>query len=125
MCAVGVFLEEMRENTLERRLCRCENANTGQGTNPPVGDVNTTSPTTRPVYVRLPKSGERCAITGLSRGTLNDLILGADAPVKSVMVARPGATRGVRLVCLESLLNHLDEEMAAQIKYKTAKGNIA
>lgn len=29
----------------------------------------------KPLYLRLPKSGKRCPATGLSRSTLNDLIL--------------------------------------------------
>jgi len=61
-----------------------------------------------PAYVRLPKPKERCAWTGLSRTTLNELILGPDAPVKSVVVRREGASRGVRLISLVDLLRHLD-----------------
>lgn len=61
-----------------------------------------------PAYIRLPKPKERCAWTGLSRTSLNELILGPDAPVESVVVRREGASRGVRLIKLQSLQDHLD-----------------
>lgn len=61
-----------------------------------------------PVYGRLPKSGERCPYTGLARSAMNDLILGVDPPVKSLVLARKGTHRGIRLVHLGSLLEHLN-----------------
>lgn len=61
----------------------------------------------RPEFIRLPKSGTRCEWTGLSRAKLNELVLGTDAPVKSVVLRQRGANRGVRLICLTSLLEHL------------------
>ena len=67
-----------------------------------------------PAFIRLPKPGERCAWTGLSRGSLNDLILGPDPKVKSLVLARPGAKRGVRLISLCSLLDYLERLMADQ-----------
>lgn len=72
-----------------------------------------------PVYGRLPKSGERCPYTGLARSAVNDLILGVDPPVKSVVLARKGASRGIRLVHLGSLLEHLNGLMSQQ---ETGKG---
>jgi len=61
-----------------------------------------------PWYVRLPRSGGRCRWTGLTRSSMNALVLGPNPPVKSVVVARKGASRGIRLVHLESLLEHLN-----------------
>ena len=65
-----------------------------------------------PVYIRLPKPGEKCPITGLSRGKLNELILPNERnhfspPVASKSLRKAGAQREVRLVLLESLMNYL------------------
>ena len=60
-----------------------------------------------PEFLRLPLSGRRCQVTGLSRGGMNDLILGPNPPVKSVCLRRPGARRGVRLVVTDDLLRYL------------------
>lgn len=67
---------------------------------------------TSPEYCRLPKSGTRCPITGLSRSALNELILPCSAngfkpPVRSVVLKKRHAVRGVRLIVVESLLDHL------------------
>ena len=66
-----------------------------------------------PKFIRLPAPGGRDPLTGLSRGTLNELILscpanGCNPPVRSVLIRKKGATRGVRLVDVFSLLSHLD-----------------
>jgi hypothetical protein len=61
----------------------------------------------RPEYLRLPKSGTRCRWTGLSRSALYELILSPRAPVKSVVLKRRGAKRGVRLIHLPSLIAYL------------------
>jgi hypothetical protein len=65
-----------------------------------------------PVYVRLPKPGEKCPITGLSRAKLNELILpnkrnNFSPPVASKSLRKKGSTRGIRLVLLESLMSYL------------------
>ena len=62
-----------------------------------------------PVYVRLPKSGERCEYSGLTRSKLNELILPNERnnyrpPVESKSVRERGAERGNPLILLESLL---------------------
>ena len=45
---------------------------------------------------------------------MNELILGSDAQVGSVVLRKPGASRGVRLIHLESLLEFLDHTMMEQ-----------
>jgi hypothetical protein len=75
------------------------------------GPTNQTS-TGGPVYIRLPKPGEKCPITGLSRAKLNELILpnernGFSPPVASKSLRQKGAQRGIRLVLLESLMAYL------------------
>lgn len=67
-----------------------------------------------PEFVRLPKSGTRCPWTGLSRSAICELILPARAPVKSVVLRRRGATRGVRLVLLSSLLRFLHAQATTE-----------
>ena len=66
----------------------------------------------QPVYIRLPKPGARDALTGLSRGTLAELTVACKAndwkpPVKSAVIRKRGAQRGIRLIGYESLLHHL------------------
>ena len=58
-------------------------------------------------FLRLPKVGGRCPVTGLSRATLNELILGPNPPVKSVVLRKRGKTRGIRLIETESLIAYL------------------
>jgi hypothetical protein len=66
----------------------------------------------RPEYIRLPSPGNRCRLTGLSRSTLAELVVPCEAnghkpPVKSLVVKKHGAIRGIRLINFESLLGHL------------------
>jgi hypothetical protein len=65
----------------------------------------------RPEFIRLPLNGA-CPWTGLTRAKLNELILACPVnnfkpPVRSVSLAPPGKTKGVRLIYLESLLDYL------------------
>ena len=66
-----------------------------------------------PKYIRLPRSGQRCQITGLSRSCLNRLVLptreNAFQPhVRSVVLkSRDESNRGVRMIEVESLLEYL------------------
>ena len=62
----------------------------------------------QPVYIRLPKPGTLCPYSSLSRSVLNTLVLGPNAPVKSVSLRKRHAIRGVRLIHLQSLLEYLD-----------------
>jgi hypothetical protein len=65
-----------------------------------------------PVYVRMPKPGGRCPYTGLSRSTLCELTVpnkanGFQPPVPSHVVRGVAATRGIRLIPLNALLEYL------------------
>lgn len=67
-------------------------------------------------WIRLPAPGERCPRTGLSRGSYNDLIF-ADPPlIQSVVVKKPGASRGIRLIRWASVRAHLDSLVEQQIQ---------
>jgi hypothetical protein len=66
-----------------------------------------------PKYIRLPRAGTRCAVTGLTRTALNELILptaanGYRAIVRSYSLKRPGQIRGIRLISLPDLVRHIE-----------------
>ena len=83
-----------------------------QQTNPPTNQLPSGNSSGGPVYIRLPKPGQICPISGLKRGKLNELILPNERnqfnpPVVSKRPRKAGAQRGVRLVLLESLMQYL------------------
>jgi len=66
----------------------------------------------RPEFIRLPRNGTRCPWSGLSRTTLNNLVLPSEAndrkpPVKSVSLRPRTGTRGSRLIVYDSLMSYL------------------
>jgi hypothetical protein len=71
-------------------------------------------------WLRLPPPGERHPDYGLTRGTLNELILPREEndykpPVHSIVIKRRGAVRGIRLIhrpSLDAYLARLAEEQA-------------
>ena len=68
----------------------------------------------KPEWLRLPAPGNRCRFTGLSRSTLNELTIASPAngelpPVKSVVLRKRGALRGIRLINYDSLMGYLSE----------------
>lgn len=72
--------------------------------------ATTTSAT--PVFIRLPKPAQRCIYTGLSRSTLSELVVPSKAngfhpPVSSHVVRGKAATRGIRLIRLDALIQYL------------------
>src|SRR5690348_2480605 len=69
--------------------------------------------TIRPEFIRLPKGREHDPWTGLSRSMLCQLILPCREndfrpPVRSCTLRRRGTTKGVRLIDLQSLLDHIN-----------------
>ena len=75
--------------------------------------VADSSTVTMPAYLRLPRAGTRCAVTGLTRTALNELILptaanGYRAIVRSYSLKRPGQIRGIRLISLPDLVRHIE-----------------
>jgi hypothetical protein len=70
-------------------------------------------------FLRLPRNGQRDAVASLSRSGLNDLILAKaennfKPPVKSVVLRKPGAVRGTRLIVVQSLRDYLYSNLATQ-----------
>lgn len=74
----------------------------------------TLSESLKPEWLRLPAPRSRCPFTGLSRSTLNELTIPGPAnegtpPVKSVVLRKRGALRGIRLISYDSLMGYLNE----------------
>jgi hypothetical protein len=66
-----------------------------------------------PAFIRLPRSGNRCPVSNLTRTAIDKLTRPQPdndfkPPVKSRVLKARGATRGVRLVEVQSLLNYLN-----------------
>jgi len=94
---------------LLRSTGRCEE-NTPLTTRMAIEPENSRSPR----YIRLPKGGQLCPWTSLTRSRMYDLITPTEEmpspPVRSVSLKKPGKTRGVRLIDLGSLLEYLDSQ---------------
>ncbi len=67
-----------------------------------------------PEFLRLPKSGSLCPVSGLARSAINSLILGSKPAVRSICLRRPGAARGIRLIPTKDLLAYLYSQCDAQ-----------
>jgi len=65
-----------------------------------------------PEFIRLPKNGEQCPYSGLTRSFINSVILATPSnsfkpPVQSFVIRKKGARTGVRLVSYESLRQYI------------------
>lgn len=71
-----------------------------------------------PVCFRLPRVGERDPYFGGSRQFWNTKVLpslnGGNPPVQSIVVKRPGATRGIRFIVYESAALYFATTLATQ-----------
>ena len=74
--------------------------------------VTVLDPTNRvallPVWIRLPKPGDTDPITSLPRSSLWELVQRSKGQIRTVSLRRPGATKGTRLIHLQSLLDFLN-----------------
>jgi hypothetical protein len=66
----------------------------------------------QPRFVRLPRSGELCPFTGLSRTQI--YLLCKSGKVKSHSLKRRGTCRGVRLIDFASLVAAIEEFASAE-----------
>lgn len=64
-------------------------------------------PILQPRYIRLPKPGTLCGLTGLSRTQIYQLC--KSGKVRSVSLKRKGTVRGCRLIDAESLITAIQE----------------
>ena len=116
----GVMNTEITESNLHRRQ---RTTLAMPSSSPP--NAGNTHPSHHPEFIRLPRTGSRCPWTSLSRASLNTLVLGSDAPVKSVVLRQRGANRGVRLISLESLLAHLNGQIEGAQTFAAPAGHPA
>lgn len=79
---------------------------------------------TKPEFIRLPKTGSLCPYTGLSRTSLNELILpneknNNNPQVQSFSLKKKHQIRGIRLISYASLVDYLstvaEEEMHQEV----------
>ncbi len=82
----------------------------------PTPECEGQDPTDLAEWIRLPAPGGRCPRTGLSRGSLNDLVFADPPNVRSVVLKKPGAKRGVRLIHWPSLRAYLEGLMNSQME---------
>ena len=66
-----------------------------------------------PLYIRLPKAGQRCPRTGMTRSALNELILPSERnaynpPVESKCLRKREGGKGTRLIVWQSLKEYLE-----------------
>lgn len=69
----------------------------------------------QPEFIRLPKAGESCPVTGLPRSTLIELLQEAGAkniPVRHLRKA--GATTGIALIPRQQLIDYINEQPAPE-----------
>ncbi|MEI8290688.1 MAG: hypothetical protein WCH99_14570 [Verrucomicrobiota bacterium] len=69
-----------------------------------------------PEFIRVPKPGQLCPFTGLSRSKMIELITASEAndwkpPVQSVSLCQKGRRRGCRLVVFSSLISYLNSNL--------------
>lgn len=69
-----------------------------------------------PGFVRLPRAGQRCPYTGLSRTTLFELTVpctrnGYRPPVAGYQLRSKGAQRGIRLIRLADLYKYIEHHL--------------
>ena len=75
-------------------------------------------------WLRLPQPGAKLSGYGLTRGTLNELILpceenGFKPPVRSIVIKKRGAVRGIRLIhrpSLDAYLSKLADQQAEKLE---------
>jgi hypothetical protein len=73
-----------------------------------IAELNEQLGVVQPAYIRLPKWGERCPLTGLTRSSL-DLLTRAQAgnnfrpPVRSKLFKQTGQKSGIKLIDYRSL----------------------
>src|SRR5579859_7145493 len=107
-------------NLPELGVCRkvMREPNTIMATAPVQAPEVSTNNKSQPEFIRLPRPGQQCAHTGLSRTKMCELILpcpanGHKPPVRSVVLRASGKSRGVRLIDYASLISYLNSQGAS------------
>jgi hypothetical protein len=81
----------------------------------------------KPKYIPVPRSGTKCAYSGLSRSGIYNLISPTKANGYAVVVSSteallPGKKRGRRMICYESLMGYL-KNGAARLRLRQLWSN--
>jgi hypothetical protein len=71
--------------------------------------VRDSATVTKPEFIRYPKLGDRCPLTGLSRTTLAELVESGE--VRAAKIRKKGSLRAITLIHRESLLSYLRSKM--------------
>lgn len=61
----------------------------------------------QPEFIRLPKAGEKCPVTGLPRTTLIELLEDAGDNVKVCYLRKRGAATGIKLIPRQQLIDYI------------------
>ena len=61
----------------------------------------------QPEFIRLPKAGEKCPVTGLPRTTLIELLEDAGDNVKVRYLRKRGAATGIKLIPRQQLIDYI------------------
>ena len=77
----------------------------------------------KPEFIRLPKTGSFCPHTGLSRTSINELILPNEKndykpPVQSFAFKKKHQVRGIRLISYSSLVDYISTFVDGNIQKK-------
>ncbi len=64
----------------------------------------------QPEFIRLPKAGEACPITGLPRSSLRELLVKAGAQVPVRQIRQRGATTGILLIPRQKLVDYINQQ---------------
>jgi hypothetical protein len=76
--------------------------NSNVATGPVLRESLSLQPAFKPAYIRLPRPGNQCPHTGLSRTAIYGFL--KKGLLKSRVIKQPGCRRGIRLVEYESLI---------------------
>ena len=84
----------------------------GEATTAPIQSPATNGAPATPEFLRLPKPGLLCPLTGMTRSALNELILpternGRKPPVRSFCLRQRGAKTGIRLIDYADLRGYI------------------
>ncbi len=104
------FLEARRKKILSKKIKNASKTLSGLQKH-----ISLYLPQEYPYAIRLPKSGQYCPYTGLSRSQMNSLIMPNKAdkknpPVKSISMGEDGK-KGSRLILYVSLIKYLRSKL--------------
>ncbi len=81
-------------------------------------EIQNSSTASASEFLRLPPPRTRCPLTGMSRSALNELVIPSKSndfkpPVRSFVLRKRGAARGIRLIDRADLIRYIREQAAS------------